>query len=506
MDYLRLKSGTDVRGVASEGVEGQHIDLTDEVVERIAYGYLLWCEENTGKKVSDLEIAVGHDSRISADRIKTAMINAMVKKGAKVYDLGLSSTPSLFMATLHIPCDASVQITASHHPFNRNGLKFFTKNGGLDSPDISFILKNAQEAKQPEDLVGGKSEKLDFMKTYSGILREMIKKGVNSDEYDLPLKGFKIVVDAGNGAGGFYAKDVLEVLGADVSASQFLEPDGMFPNHAPNPEDKKAMKSISEATVKANADLGVIFDTDVDRGGAVFKNGEEINRNSLIAIMSAIAISENEGATIVTDSVTSQGLKTYIEEDLKGVHHRFKRGYKNIINEAIRLTNEGINCPLAIETSGHAAMKENYFLDDGAYLITKLIIKMANLKKEGKYLDSLIASLKHPVEEDEIRFPITAYDFKTVGQDALDKLENYCKEKGYSIADDNREGIRVSFNESGIDGWFLLRMSVHDPIMALNIESGAEGGNQKIAKKLKVFFDSFDFSEINTSTLDDFLI
>lgn len=188
----------------------------------------------------------------------------------------------------------------------------------------------------------------------------------------------KIIVDAGNGSGGFYAEKVLKNLGADVEGSQFLDPDGMFPNHIPNPENKEAMDSISKATVNSNADLGIIFDTDVDRAAIVDSKGMEINKNSLIALISNIVLRENPGSTIVTDSVTSIGLNEYISEH-GGVHHRFKRGYKNVINEAIRLNNEGISAPLAIETSGHAALKENYFLDDGAYLVSKIIINAAKM-------------------------------------------------------------------------------------------------------------------------------
>ena len=122
-------------------------------------------------------------------------------------------------------------------------------------------------------------------------------------------------MDAGNGAGGFYAQKVLAVLGADISGSQFLQPDGRFPNHIPNPEDKQAMKSACDATVRAGADMGVIFDTDVDRAGCVDSNGREINRNRLIALASVIALEENEGGTIVTDSITSSGLKIFIERE-----------------------------------------------------------------------------------------------------------------------------------------------------------------------------------------------
>ena len=178
-------------------------------------------------------------------------------------------------------------------------------------------------------------------------------------------------MDAGNGAGGFFADKVLEVLGADTNGSQFLDPDGTFPNHIPNPEDKEAMESICDAVIKKNADLGIIFDTDVDRAAVVDRFGRDINRNRIIALISAIVLGERKGATIVTDSITSEGLKKFIEEDLGGVHHRFKRGYKNVINEAIRLNEEGTYTPVAIETSGHCALMENYFLDDGAYLIAR---------------------------------------------------------------------------------------------------------------------------------------
>lgn len=191
---------------------------------------------------------------------------------------------------------------------------------------------------------------------------------------------------------------VLKPLGADTAGSQFLEPDGNFPNHIPNPENPAAMQSVSDAVVRAGADLGVIFDTDVDRAAVVDANGREINRNALIALISAVILKEQPGSTIVTDSVTSDGLAEFIAEK-GGVHHRFKRGYKNVIDEARRLCDSGINAPLAIETSGHAALKENYFLDDGAYLVTRIIIEAVKLRREGKTLSSLLAGLKTAKEE-----------------------------------------------------------------------------------------------------------
>lgn len=486
--YKQFKSGTDIRGVASEGVEGQSVNLTDDVVADMADGFVLWLSKKVSKKPSELKISVGRDSRISGPHIMEITTERFKRCGAEVLCCQLASTPSMFMTTVDLGCDGALQITASHHPFNRNGLKFFTRDGGLEGSDIEEILLYAQNGEHPEECNGGNITDVDYMSDYAKGLCEKIKKEVNAEDYEHPLKGFKIVVDAGNGAGGFYADKVLSVLGADTTGSRYLEPDGKFPNHVPNPEAKEAMDSICEAVRESGADLGVIFDTDVDRGGAVDSKGNEINRNRLVAVAAAIALEGNDGGMIVTDSITSSGLKQFIENDLGGKHYRYRRGYKNVIDKALELNAQGINCPLAIETSGHAAMRENYFLDDGAYLCTKIIIKAAQMRKEGKELDELTASLKEPLESTEIRYKILEKDFRACGEKIIADLTKYAEEQdGWCVADDNREGIRVSFDRDNGDGWFLLRLSVHDPIMPLNVESDSEGGVKIICDKLGEF-------------------
>lgn len=486
--YKQFKSGTDIRGVASEGVQGQSVNLTDDVIANMADGFVLWLANKVGKAPNELTISVGRDSRISGPHIMEITTGRFKACGANVLCCGLASTPSMFMTTVDLKCDGALQITASHHPFNRNGLKFFTREGGLEGSDIEAILLYAQDDKHPESSDNGKITNVDYMSDYANGLCEKIKKEVNAEDYEHPLKGFKIVVDAGNGAGGFYADKVLAVLGADTTGSRYLDPDGMFPNHVPNPEAPEAMASICEAVKESGADLGVIFDTDVDRGGAVDCKGNEINRNRLVAVAAAIALEGNEGGTIVTDSITSSGLKTFIEQSLGGKHYRYRRGYKNVIDKALELNAQGINCPLAIETSGHAAMRENYFLDDGAYLCTKIIIKAAQMRKQGKELDELTADLLEPLESCEIRFRITEKDFRACGEKIIDDLTAYAESKeGWCVADDNREGVRVSFDKDNGNGWFLLRLSVHDPIMPLNIESDSDGGADIIYKKLYEF-------------------
>ncbi len=501
-EWKHLKSGTDIRGVAIPDVDGP-VDLTDDVAERIAAGFLRWLCTKNQKQPEQQTISVGRDSRLSGPRMRDAVVKALVAGGATVLDCGLASTPAMFMTTIDLHCDGAVQLTASHHPFQRNGLKFFLPSGGVESADIDAILALAagdqpQPAAQP-----GSSRTVAYMTDYAARLRKLICTGLGETETDQPLRGFHIVVDAGNGAGGFYATDVLQKLGADISGSQFLEPDGRFPNHIPNPENEEAMASVCAATVAAKADLGVIFDTDVDRAGCVDSAGREINRNRLVALAAAIALENCPGGTIVTDSITSSGLKTFIEQHLGGVHRRFKRGYKNVINESLRLNAAGVASPLAIETSGHAALQENYFLDDGAYLITKIIIKAVQLRRKGQTLDSLIAALKEPAEGVELRFHITDPEFKVRGEQVIAALDAYARERGWAVADDSCEGIRIAFGKDEGDGWLLLRLSVHDPVMPLNIESDRAGGCRVIAGHLVEFMHTVD--GLDTAALDKYM-
>ncbi len=500
MDYKKLQNGSDIRGVALEGIAGQSITLTEQACRDIGRGFALWLTRKLGR-TENVRVAVGRDSRLSGETLCSWLCEAMVAQGLQVTDFGMASTPAMFMATVTegYAFDGSVMITASHLPFNRNGFKFFTPAGGLESANIKDILAFASGTEET-GAAPGSLRRDSFIDTYSRILADKIRAATGEDK---PLEGFRIVVDAGNGAGGFYADKVLKPLGANTDGSRYLDPDGSFPNHIPNPEDKEAMESIMEAVRETEADLGIIFDTDVDRAGAVLSDGSELNRNRIIAMLAAILLREYPGTTIVTDSITSTGLAKFIEEK-GGVHHRFKRGYRNVINESIRLNSLGQDSQLAIETSGHGALKENYFLDDGAYLVTKLLIELARSRKEGYRLESLIATLEEPAESKEIRMNILLEDFKPYGLSVIEELKTYAaSQPGWSVAPSNYEGIRVNLDPDHGDGWFLLRLSLHDPLMPLNIESNTSGGAKKIAAELARFIQRYD--SLDTAPLLRFL-
>lgn len=525
-DFLKLQNGSDIRGVALDGVEGEGVNLTEPVAEAIGAAFAGWLVEKKKADASQhLRVSIGHDSRISAKLLQNAISRGLAGAGLEVVHYGLASTPAMFNSTLTkdeaflCPVDGSIMITASHLPFNRNGFKFFTNAGGLGKPDIKDILERAaniynqftDESLKNSEIMASLSIKIvDYMTVYTSDLVKAVRKAAGNIEK--PLEGFHIVVDAGNGAGGFFAAKVLEPLGAITSGSQFLEPDGLFPNHIPNPEDKTAMKAITKAVLDNKADLGIIFDTDVDRSAAVDFTGREFNRNRLIALMAAIALEEHPGTTIVTDSVTSDGLTTFIEKKLGGKHHRFKRGYKNVIDEAIRLNSIGEETHLAIETSGHGALKENNWLDDGAYLMVKILNKLASARASGvgggsNVLTGLIEGLQEPAFAAELRLKINQNhqdlkggSFREYGETVLKHLENsISSDPNLQKAPVNYEGIRVS----GYGGWFLLRLSLHDPVLPLNIE--ASNNEDAVKLGLVVLAAVKEFAGLDTSALNKFV-
>lgn len=539
-DFKKLQNGSDIRGVAIETEGGKPVNLTQNSVVRIGAAFALFAADRANKPASELRIAIGRDSRLSGEQLTVWLADGIASVGANAYDGGLASTPAMFMCCVNeLHFDAGIMVTASHLPMERNGMKFFTAiAGGLEKADITAILASAEEAAFPIAAQRGQCGTVDVMTPYVNGLKEKILSALGCAKDEKPFSGLKIVVDAGNGAGGFFAERLLEPLGADITGSRFLEPDGRFPNHQPNPENAEAMRSICDAVTETGADFGIIFDTDVDRAGAVLpSNGGVIalDRNRLIALMTAILVRQYGPITVVTDSITSTGLTDFINS-LGCRHHRFKRGYRNVINEAKRLLAleeaakkakeetdaefanaifanaefanaifanailaDAIfaNAILAMETSGHGALRENYFLDDGAYIIVKLLVALVQARREGKTLNELIANLKEPCESAEARLNVLLDDTADYTAAVLETVEKHFSNlPGFEIVQPNYEGVRVNADETHGNGWFLVRRSLHDPLMPCNIESNSVGGMRLIAAELYNALRAFDKLEL----------
>jgi phosphomannomutase len=424
-------------------------------------------------------------------------------------------------------------VTASHLPGDRNGFKFFTKRGGggFNKFQIQQMIGIAQDHVQlwfdmgilPPTSGGNGvfcSEYVNWMPHYEENLQTALWKQVNTNEnvgHDLPLAGLSIVLNAGNGSGGFFRK-VMQDLGANVDGSIHTQPDPAFPNGIPNPEYDAMVQETIQACEAAHADLGILLDTDADRCGMVAPrtyepsedgsfqaaNYEPLNRNRLIAMMGVIYARQSPGCAIVTDSVTSTGLTTFLEEALGLKHVRYLRGYANVIQKAQLLNEQGLaNAQVAIETSGHCAVQENGFLDDGTFTAVKILGLLAQERRREtqnndenagpKSLLDLISSLQELDEVIEFRLPVQdgtlegmveVFDFVAL------EIEAMCDtQQGWSVDRENLEGIRVSTGSEG--GYFLLRKSLHDPVMCLQVEaSSKDSARQLVVEPLLRLFHS----------------
>ncbi|BBA92615.1 phosphohexomutase domain-containing protein [Streptococcus ruminantium] len=489
MSHHVLQNGSDIRGIAI-ATDEYAVNLTTQATQNIVRGLIHWLIQDPELaqtyQQGQLTIGIGRDSRLSGPDLVSTFTEEAVRLGIQMIDFGIATTPALFMSTQYpqFKCHAGVMITASHLPYYFNGIKIFSANGGAEHDDIDFILSHYEDL--PSSRLGSVTQ-ADLMTPYAQDLVTKIRQACKGQEK--PLSGLNIIVDAGNGAGGFFAGKVLAELGADTTGSQFLDPDGTFPNHIPNPDNKEAMESIRQAVLKQGADLGIIFDTDVDRAALVTKSGSILNRNNLIAVLSQIILAEHPGTSIVTNSPTTEHLKVFIE-GLGGKQIRYISGYRNVINKALETNKAGIDCQLAIETSGHAAFKENYFLDDGTYVAAKILMLLPKLQAQGQSLDDLIAQLKQPVETQEVRFKLESPDYRKLGEQVIAALRQ-TQFEGFTFNPENEEGVRFDLTAPYGEGWLLLRMSLHEPLLVLQVENDQAGHIPAVLQTISTFLDKY---------------
>jgi len=491
-------------------------------------------------------ICVGRDPRIHGARLADALCLGIESvEGVKAVYTGLASTPSMFEFCRAGKCDGSVMVTASHLPEDKNGFKFCTKAGGLNARDINMLAETAASNSREWYDVGimpptsgsgafCSTSHVDFMPHYASTLRSAIIKEVSdgdtsSSATSQPLSGLRIVLNAGNGSGYFF-NEILKDLGADVSASMNLTPDGTFPKDSgvPNPEYKAMIETTTRVCEETNADIGIMLDTDADRCGFIIPRNnddlsssatyETLNRNRLIALLSVIFQTSSPGCSVVTDSVTSEGLAKFLEEDLGLNHVRYLKGYSNVIEKAKEITDSGrATVEMAIETSGHCAMRENDYLDDGTYTAVKvvgLLARVAKAKGEGRDghlgLLDLISNLEEMEEVEELRLNVADGSLSTTNR-MFDSIANdiaraTSSQKGWELDQENLEGIRV---RNGSDGsFFMLRKSLHDPVISLQVEgSSANNVRQTVILPLLEIIESKGdqfASSINSSALSDY--
>lgn len=368
-------------------------------------------------EMENIRICVGRDPRSHGEKLMDYVCRGITSAGAQAIEVGLATTPSMSVFCQKNLCEGGIMITASHLPPDRNGMKFFSRaanGGGLSKKDIADLIDGAISSLGQRDAIDLSNHniaknkiKKDLMSIYISTLKSHLLKEIDQEEGtkndSLPLSGLKIVVNAGNGS-AYFVKKLLQDLGADTSNSIGC-PDDSFPDGnwmyeenggVPNPENDKMVEYTKVICGKHKADLGIMFDTDADRCGFIIPSDEnervtyqELNKNRLIALLGCILSKENEKSTatktVVTDSCTSEGLTEFLEK--KGLkHYRYIRGYNNVISKAkqLNLDDANNNAKIAIETSGHCAMEENSWIDDGTFTMVKVVGLLTKLKGGSK--------------------------------------------------------------------------------------------------------------------------
>jgi phosphomannomutase/phosphoglucomutase len=422
----------DIRGIADR-------DLTDDVVRAVGRAFAEAMRER-GKT----RIAVGRDVRLSSPRIRDAVVEGLLDQGASVVDVGEVPTPALYFAVMHLRAEAGLMVTGSHNPIEYNGLKLSEGVSSLHGPEIQALRDRAERAGVLPKR--GAVEKVSVDEPYLADLTRRIKLA----------RPLKVVVDPGNGAASRLGPALLRALGCEVDAI-FAEPDGRFPNHLPDPTVPSLMQSLMDRVRAVKADLGIGFDGDADRVGAVDERGRLLYGDQLLALYAADVLSRKPGGTVVFEVKCSQGLVEWVEAK-GGKPIMWKAGH-SLIKAKMRET----GAPLGGEMSGHMFFADEFpGYDDALYGAGRLLRILAGSREPlSKMVDALPQS--RYVSTPEIRLDCT--DAGKFG--IVDAVREHYRGR-HDVLD--VDGVRVQFG----DGWGLVRASNTQPVLVVRFEARSQ--------------------------------
>lgn len=270
-DFTKIQDGNRIIGIAEgAGAEGE-TGITKETAGRVGGSFVYWLSQRAQKNPTMLKICVGCDPRISGEELKEGVLEAISLWGAEGTDAGIATTGAMHMAASmpQFEFDGAVIITAGELAPEMNGFRLFAAEEEPDSEDIAEILRLASKY----NFIGGTYDDIreDLMPMHAAYLRQALPQKLSrTPGY---FRNMHFIVDAGNGAGGFFATDVLGKLGTDISGSYNLEPDGSFPAHSPDPEDPAAIEEMKKKLKEEGADLGIIFSADAGKLAAIGADG-----------------------------------------------------------------------------------------------------------------------------------------------------------------------------------------------------------------------------------------
>lgn len=438
----------DIRGLVDK-------DLTEEIAKNIgkAIGTYL---KNFGKN-----IVVGKDNRKSSPKLGEALIEGLLSTGCDVIDVGTLPTPLLYFSIHLYSQTGGVMLTGSHNPPEYNGFKIchgLSSVYGEEIQKLRKIIEN-KDFEQGEGKLTKKDPKEDYIK--------FVSEKVDIDS------NLKIVIDGGNGTSGFVVPDLMKKLNLAPSYL-YCEPDGSFPNHLPDPTIPKNMEDLIEQVKKQKADVGIGYDGDADRVGAVDDKGRIIWGDKLLCLYSREILKMNPGSKIIMDVKCSQATIEYIEK-YGGEPIMWKTGH-SLIKEKMKES----GALLAGEMSGHMFFKDNYLGYDDALFASLRLLEI--ITKSNRKLSELVDEIPSYYSTPEIRVDCPEEKkFKVV-----DELKKYFKSKYNTI---DIDGVRILFES----GWALIRASNTQPILVLRFEAKSEQELEKIKNEIKQKLEEYPF-------------
>jgi len=426
----------DIRGVAAR-------DLTDEVARGIGRGFatILAAAQEPRR------IAVGRDCRLSSDRLFAALVEGLTAAGADVVDVGVGPTPMLYAAVHALGTDGGVMITGSHNPADENGFKMMRGRASFFGGDIQSLRRLVEEERFAEPPSRGGVERVDLRDRYV----EMVTSGIRLATTDL-----RFVVDAGNGAGGPLALACMQKLGLRPDPL-FCEMDGRFPNHHPDPTVPENLAALVARVRATGARVGLAYDGDADRLGAVDADGEIVWGDKLMILFSRALLAERPGAAILGEVKCSQTLYDDIARH-GGRPILWKTGHsliKTKMKEEAAL--------LAGEMSGHLFFADRYFgYDDAIYASLRLLEILA---REGRSLGQMLADVPRTYATPEIRVDCP----DAIKFDVVAAVRSHYRAAGVTVVD--IDGARISFGTEREPAWGLVRASNTGPVLVMRFEA-----------------------------------
>lgn len=451
----------DIRGIVGK-------DLTEETVEAIGKGYGSFLIDKTKKK--KLKVLISGDARESSPLFINLLTKGLNSLGISVVNGGMLPTPVLYFGVFNLDVDGGIQVTGSHNPPEFNGFKMLLGKDSLSGEEIQEIREIIEK-----DVFQQLDEKIvntdvDIMTMY---------KKYFSDNFNTETgKGLKVVVDAGNGVSGPDSPGIFRRLGADV-VELFCDVDGTFPNHHPDPTEEKNMQDLIKTVINEKADLGIAFDGDGDRIGAVDDKGRIIWGDQLLTLFSLSILKERGKGTFIGEVKCSQTMYDEIEK-AGGNAIMYKTGH-SLIKKKMKEE----NALLAGEMSGHIFFADRYFgYDDATYGGARLI---ELVKREGKKLSEIYDTLPKMISTPEMK--VDCADSRKFS--LIEEMQDAINNNSYKLDGLKKlitiDGLRMIFD----DGWGLIRASNTTPVLVLRFEAVNEKALANIESKVKKMLNSF---------------